>query len=93
MGAITGRASIALAAAVLATVGLANPAGATPSEPRMIEAPVPARRVAERALQRGKSTEWPVDVSARLRLLEEHAERAARERDTSGSIGSERMSR
>ena len=59
-----------------ASVGSASPTG--PPAPETVPS---GRRVAARALQRTRSTDWPTDVSLRLRLLEEHAERAARERN------------
>lgn len=47
-----------------------------------------ARRTAARALQRRTSTQWLSDVAERLRVLEEHAERAATQRETSSGVRS-----
>ena len=57
-----------------------TPASASTPNPWPSERPEPARRIASRALQRSTSIEWPSDIAERLRLLEEHVERAARER-------------
>lgn len=68
----------------------ATAAEASVQPPSGSEVKPSGRRVANRALQRSTSTEWPVDVAARIRLLEEHAERAARERRTTDASRSER---
>lgn len=73
--------SILLLTATLGCVAIAAQVEAAPTVPTEEETAPSARRMAARALQRSRSTEWPVDVAARLRLLEEHAERAARERE------------
>jgi hypothetical protein len=59
---------------------VASAAAASVQPPSASETKPSGRRVATRALQRSTSTDWPVDVAARVRALEEHAERAARER-------------
>ena len=70
---------------VTAVVG--NAATKTPSP---VELAPTGRRIAARALQRARSTDWPTDVSARLRLLEEHADRAAHERSAIAPEGTTR---
>jgi len=81
MGATNRRISIVLATAMVACVATVEVVHAIATVPPAEPAPS-GRRTAARALRRTTSTEWPIDVSVRLRLLEEHAERAARERDT-----------
>jgi len=73
--------SILLLIATLYCVATAARVEAAPTVPAAAESAPSARRTAARALQRSRSTEWPVDVAARLRLLEEHVERAAREHE------------
>lgn len=69
---------------------VATAAAASVQTPSASETKPSGRRVATRALQRSTSTEWPVDVAARLRALEEHAERAARERRATNAPRDER---
>ena len=67
-----------------------TPAGASAPRPDSSEPAASGRRVASRALERSTSTQWPSDVAERLRLLEEHAERAARDRAGTSATGAPR---
>ena len=58
-----------LATPIIGTAAVQEPSSA---EPRPS-----ARRTATRAIERRTSTQWLSDVAERLRVLEEHAERAA----------------
>lgn len=61
---------------------------ATVQEPLSAEPRPSARRTAARAIERRTSTQWLSDVAERLRILEEHAERASTQRGASGGVTS-----
>jgi hypothetical protein len=57
-------------------------------EPSAAEPQPSARRTAARAIERRASTQWLSDVAERLRILEEHAGRAATPAETSSGATS-----
>jgi hypothetical protein len=82
--------SAILLASALSLSHLAEPTmtSAAVQEPLSAEPRPSARRTAARAIERRTSTQWLSDVAERLRVLEEHAERAATQRDASSGVTS-----
>jgi len=66
----------------LPTMASPSASGAAVRAPSSAEPRPSARRTAARAIERRSSTQWLSDVAERLRVLEEHAERAARPAET-----------
>jgi hypothetical protein len=62
---------------ILPSLGVPSTVDAAVQEPGSSEPPPSAKRTAARAMERRASTQWLSDVAERLRILEEHAERAA----------------